>query len=118
MTICNQWAWKPNDAMKSLKQCLHVLITCAGGDGNLLLNVGPMPTGAIEPRQVDRLKQMGQWLEKYGESIYGTRGGPYKPGKGIVSTRKGDTVYVHVLQWCDESIVLPRCRRRCFPRHC
>ena len=32
---------------------------------------------------------------------------PFKPGKGIVSTRKGDTVYVHVLQWHGDSIVLP-----------
>ncbi len=107
ITICNQWAWKPNDGMKSLKQCLHTLITCAGGNGNLLFNVGPMPTGEIEPRQVERLKQMGQWLEKYGESIYSTRGGPIKPGKGIVSTHKGDTVYLHVLQWPGDSIVLP-----------
>ncbi|MEI8375129.1 MAG: alpha-L-fucosidase [Planctomycetota bacterium] len=107
ITICNQWAWKPNDGMKSLKQCLHTLITCAGGNGNLLFNVGPMPTGEIEPRQVERLKQMGQWLEKYGQSIYSTRGGPIKPSKGIVSTHKGDTVYIHVLQWPGDSIVLP-----------
>jgi alpha-L-fucosidase len=107
MTICNQWAWRPNDDMKSLKKCLQVLITCAGGDGNLLFNVGPMPSGEIEARQVERLKQMGQWLTRYGQTIYGTRGGPYKPGKGIVSTRRGDTVYVHVLQRRGDSIVLP-----------
>jgi alpha-L-fucosidase len=107
MTICNQWAWKPGDEMKSLKQCLHVLITCAGGDGNLLFNVGPMPTGEIEPRQVVRLKQMGQWMEKYGQTIYGTRGGPYKPSRGIVSTRHGDRIYVHVLRWNGDSIELP-----------
>ena len=59
MTICHQWAWKPDDAMKSLKQCLQTLVRCAGGDGNLLFNVGPMPTGEIEPRQVERLKEMG-----------------------------------------------------------
>jgi len=108
MTICNQWAWKPDDDMKSLKQCLDVLVTCAGGDGNLLFNVGPMPSGEIEPRQVDRLKQMGQWLKKYGQSIYGTRGGPYKPSRGIASTREGDTVYIHVLQWRGDSVSLPQ----------
>lgn len=43
ITICRQWAWKPNDEMKSLKECLQTLVACAGGDGNLLLNVGPMP---------------------------------------------------------------------------
>ncbi len=64
ITICNQWAWKPNDQMKTLPQCLETLILCAGGDGNLLFNVGPMPDGRIEPRQVERLAEMGEWLEE------------------------------------------------------
>ena len=59
MTICQQWAWKPNDDVKSLKECLQALINTVGGDGNLLFNVGPMPDGRIEPRQVERLKEMG-----------------------------------------------------------
>ncbi len=107
ITICRQWAWKPNDRMKSLKQCLHTLIKCAGGDGNLLLNVGPMPTGEIEPRQVVRLKEIGAWLEKYGESIYGTRGGPFRPGAWGAATCKGNTIYVHILDWTSEAIALP-----------
>jgi alpha-L-fucosidase len=107
MTICTQWAWKPNDTMKSLKQCLDTLIRCAGGDGNLLFNVGPMPTGEIEPRQVARLKEMGDWLRKYGASIYGTRGGPFRPGAWGASTSKGNTLYVHILKWDGEKIALP-----------
>jgi len=107
MTICNQWAWKPGDTMKSLRQCLQTLVLCAGGDGNLLFNVGPMPTGEIEPRQVERLREMGVWLAKCGESIYGTRGGPFKPNKQIASTRKGNTIYVHVLKWEGDAVVLP-----------
>jgi alpha-L-fucosidase len=79
MTIARQWAWKPNDEVKSLEQCLHGLIRSAGGDGNLLFNVGPKPDGTIEPLQAQRLKEMGQWLEEYGYTIYGTRGGPFKP---------------------------------------
>jgi alpha-L-fucosidase len=78
MTICQQWAWKPNDRMKSLKECIHTLVRVTGGDGNLLFNVGPMPDGRIEPRQVDRLKEMGDWLRQYGESIYGTAASPIK----------------------------------------
>jgi alpha-L-fucosidase len=107
ITICNQWAWKPDDEMKSLQQCLETLIRCAGGDGNLLFNVGPMPDGRIEPRQVDRLKEMGAWLKEYGETIYGTRGGPWKPTKSIASTRKGSTVYVHLLGWNGKLVTLP-----------
>ena len=59
ITIGRQWAWKPNDDMKSLKQCLQTLITCAAGDGNLLFNVGPTPDGVIEARQIERLREMG-----------------------------------------------------------
>ena len=99
MTIANQWAWKPNDEVKSLEQCLHSLIRTAGGDGNLLFNVGPMADGTIEPFQVERLKEMGQWLEKYGQSIYGTRGGPFKPTDWGVSTRRGNTLFLHILKW-------------------
>jgi alpha-L-fucosidase len=98
MTICQQWSWKPDDTMKSLQECLQTLVLCAGGDGNLLFNVGPRPDGTIEPRQVERLKEMGAWLQNNGESIYGTRGGPWKPTKAAASTRKGNTVYLHLLR--------------------
>ena len=107
ITICRQWAWKPNDEMKSLKECLQTLVLCTGGDGNLLFNVGPMPDGRIEPRQVERLKEMGAWLAKNGESIYGTRGGPWKPTRAVASTRKGSTVFLHVFRWEGETVMLP-----------
>jgi alpha-L-fucosidase len=101
MTICQQWAWKPDDRMKSLEECLHTLVRCAGGDGNLLFNVGPMPDGRIEPRQVERLREMGAWLERHGASVYGTRGGPWKPTRSLASTRRDNSVYLHVLRWPD-----------------
>ena len=107
MTICHQWAWKPGDKMKILPECLQVLIRTAGGDGNLLFNVGPMPTGEIEARQVERLKEMGAWLAKYGDTIYATRGGPFKPSKDVVATRKGNTVYLHILAWPEDTVKLP-----------
>ena len=107
MTICRQWAWKPNDQMKSTKECIQTLVRTAGGDGNFLFNVGPMPNGRIEPRQAERLREMGEWLEKYGESIYGTRGGPLKPGSAGASTCRGNKVYVHILHWPDDGVLLP-----------
>ena len=99
MTMCNQWAWKPDDTMKTLDKCIDVLVRTAGGDGNLLFNVGPMPDGRIEPRQVDRLAEMGAWLGQFGETIYGTRGGPYMPSAWGASTCKNSRVYLHVLDW-------------------
>lgn len=109
MTIGNQWAWKPNDEVKSLEQCLQSLIRSAGGDGNLLLNVGPKSDGTIEPAQAERLVEMGKWLEKYGYTIYGTRGGPFKPTDWGVSTRKGNKIFLHILQWTGNNpeIIIP-----------
>ena len=108
MTICRQWAWKPDDKMKSLAQCLQTLIRVGGGDGNLLFNVGPMPDGRIEPRQAARLREMGVWLSKYGRSLYATRGGPFKPGKWGASTSQGNSLFVHVFRWNgQETLPLP-----------
>ncbi len=110
MTISrrNQWSWGgPQDGVKTRAECLNMLIRCAGGDGNLLLNVGPMPTGEFAPEQVERMKEMGTWLAKYGESIYGTRGGPFRPSRWGVSTYKGHTVYLHIQRWPGEMLPLP-----------
>lgn len=98
ITICQQWAWKPDDKMKTKEECLITLIKTAGGDGNLLFNVGPMPDGRIEERQAERLLEMGDWLEKYGESIYETDGGPVPPQKWGVTTMKDNKVYLHILK--------------------
>jgi len=106
MTIGTQWAWKPDDIIKSTEQCLHSLIRSAGGDGNFLLNVGPGPDGQIEPLQVERLKKIGAWLDDYGFTIYGTRGGPFKPADWGVSTRKGNKIYLHLLNWSGDSPAL------------
>ena len=104
----NQWAWGGEaDGVKPLAACLNMLIRCAGGDGNVLLNVGPTPTGEIAPAQAQRLREIGAWLEKYGESIYGTRGGPFKPGEYGASTRKGRTVYLHLCDWAEGRVKLP-----------
>jgi len=107
MTLGTQWSWKPDDRIKSADEVICILAGCAGGDGNLLLNVGPMPDGRIEPRQADVLRDVGVWLGKYGESIYGTRGGPFKPGRYGVSTRRGNLIYLHVLEWPGPSLTLP-----------
>jgi alpha-L-fucosidase len=107
MTVGTQWAWKPGDEIKSPRKLLHALIGCAGGDGNLLLDVGPTAQGTIEPRVADTLAQVGDWLRLYGESIYATRGGPYKPTSYLASTRRGRFVYLHITHWRDERLVLP-----------
>ena len=104
----DQWSWGgQDDGVKSFEAVMAMLIGCTGGDGNVLLNVGPMPTGKIAAGTGESGEAMGAWLAKYGESIYGTRGGPFKPGSYGVSTRKGNTVYVHIRKWVEDPIKLP-----------
>jgi hypothetical protein len=73
----------------------------------MLLNVGPRPDGEIDPEQASRLRDIGAWLEKNGGSIYGTRGGPWEPTALIASTRKGNTIFIHVMRSEDGRVELP-----------
>ena len=127
ITLGTQWSWKPNDKLKSFTEAIKMLVVCAVGDGNLALNTNPMPDGRIEPRQVESFKRIGKWMKKYGESIYGTRGGPFiapemntrkfgsarnqfnLPGGRWWggSTHKANVVYLHILRWPGDTIVLP-----------
>jgi len=111
-TLAGAWGYQKIAKVKPFKQCIQLLAKTAGRDGNLLLNVGPRPDGQIDPDQVGRLQEIGQWLEKYGESIYGTRGGPFLPVDWGVSTHKENIIYLHVLQWPKDKLVLPSIRAK------
>jgi alpha-L-fucosidase len=108
-TINTSWGFNLTDAAyKSTRELVHYLVRAAGHDSNFLLNVGPMPDGRIQPEFQTRLREIGRWLDLNGESIYGTRGGPIAPRGWGATTRKGSTVYVHVLDWADEALLIPR----------
>lgn len=91
------WGYQPTAKVKPLATLIALLAGAAGRDGNMLLNVGPRPDGSLDPAQVSRLHEIGKWMQVNGESIYGTRGGPWLPGDYGVSTHRGKSVYVHVL---------------------
>ena len=107
MTLGTQWSWKPADTIKTPREVMGILARTVGGDGNLLLDVGPMPDGRIEPRQADVLRTVGAWIKHHHASIYATRGGPFKPAAYGASTRGGRTIYVHVLNWPEGPLRLP-----------
>jgi alpha-L-fucosidase len=107
-TINTAWGYNASDHnFKSTRDLVQYLVRAAGNNANFLLNIGPRPDGTIQPEFVERLQQMGQWLNQYGESIYETRGGPIAPHPWGVSTQKGNKVYVHVLDWPDPVLLLP-----------
>lgn len=108
LTMNNSWGFNVTDrSFKSATQLIHYLVRAAGFGANLLLNVGPRPDGTIQPEAADRLREMGRWMDQFGSSIQGTRAGPIPPRDWGVTTQRGDTVYVHVLNWSDRQLSLP-----------
>jgi alpha-L-fucosidase len=107
-TINGAWGFNLGDhRWKSAKELLAIAVRAAGLNANTLLNVGPMPNGKIQPEAVERLRALGAWLKTYGDSIYGTRAGPVPPRPWGATTRKGQTVYLHILDWTDPVLAVP-----------
>ena len=73
------WEYRPNSDVFSFEEVVVFLSICAVGNMNLLLNVAPDIEGVIPQNQQDVLLKMGDWLDKVGEGIYSTRGGPWQP---------------------------------------
>jgi alpha-L-fucosidase len=108
-TMNDSWGFNLADSKyKSTKDLVRLLVKAAGYDANLLLNVGPMPNGRIQPEFGTRLREVGEWLRENGDAIYGTRGGPVPPRDWGVTTWKGNRVFVHVLEWPDRVLALPK----------
>ncbi|HVW61033.1 MAG TPA: alpha-L-fucosidase [Puia sp.] len=112
-TMNNSWGFNLKDnAYKTSKALIHYLVKAAGNNANFLLNVGPMPNGRIQPEFIDTLKKVGDWLARYGETIYGTQGGPVGPRTWGVTVEKEGKTYVHVLNAEDKAILLSGLQRK------
>jgi alpha-L-fucosidase len=108
LTINQSWGFNITDRkFKTTRELIGYLVRAAGNDANLLLNVGPSPDGTIQPQAVERLRAVGEWLRSHGSSVYKTRGGPIPPRPWGVTTHRGDTVFVHVLDWQDRLLSIP-----------
>lgn len=110
-TMNGMWGYKVKDTdYKSVEELIHLLVRCSGMGANLLLNIGPRPDGRLPEQSLERLQGIGEWLAGYGETIYGTEGGEIRPQPWGATTRKGNSLYVHVLQpdsIADGVLVLP-----------
>ena len=107
-TMNGMWGYKITDKnYKSAQTLVRYLAGAAGRGANLLLNIGPQPDGALPAAALERLDSMGRWLRANGETIYGTQAGPVSPRSWGVTTRRGDKIYVHILDWPDEELFVP-----------
>ena len=100
MTMNNTWGFKKQDTdWKSTEDLLRKLLDICHKGGNFLLNVGPTAEGVIPLASVERLAAIGAWLQKNGESVYGTSASPMPFLSWGRCTRKGQTLFLHVFDW-------------------
>ena len=111
-TMNGMWGYKITDQnYKSTNDLIRYLVNAAGKNANLLMNIGPQPNGELPAVAVQRLKEMGEWMNVYGETIYGTRGGAVAPHDWGVTTQKGNKLFVHILNLKDKGLFLPLSRK-------
>ncbi|TWT80419.1 Alpha-L-fucosidase [Planctomycetes bacterium CA13] len=102
------WFWKGKDTSQSLKWAIDNLVDTVSRGGNLLMNMGPTPEGLLPPVSVRKLQPLGNWLRKYGESIYATERGPHYLLDWGACSRRGNTLYYFVRDWPnDGKLVIP-----------
>lgn len=107
-TMNGMWGYKLVDQdYKSSDTLIQYLVSTAGKGANLLLNVGPQPNGEIPAVALQRLKEIGEWTKKYGESIYGTTAGDIPAQPWGVTTRKGNRLFIHIFNLEGNELELP-----------
>ncbi len=107
-TMNGMWGYKITDQnYKSANILIDYLVRAAGKGANLLLNIGPQPDGRLPQVALERLKEIGQWMNTYGNTIRGTSAGDIPVQTWGATTRRGDTLYVHVLKAENKALLLP-----------
>ena len=111
ITLTYDWGWTDHPVFKSPATILAMLAEIVAKGGSLLLGVGPTPEGLIEDGAVERLQQIGRWLNRNGDAIYGTVTTPiYRNAEGNVwfTATKGNTQAVNaIIVRSDEGTLLP-----------
>jgi alpha-L-fucosidase len=86
-------------AIMTRDELVRFLANCLTRNMTLLINVGPDRHGVIPGLEQQRLRELGAWIARMSESVYGTRGGPWQPtDKKFGYCFKGSIVYAHILK--------------------
>ena len=113
ITMNDHWGYNSHDqAWKSPKDLVQMLVDVASKGGNLLLNIGPTAEGLFPQPSIDRLQALGAWMKVNGESIYGTQASPFATLTWGRCTQKplaqGTRLYLHVFNWPEDGrLVVP-----------
>ncbi len=104
MTMNDTWGYKSYDGnWKSTETLVRNLVDAASKGGNYLLNVGPTALGEFPEPSVERLREIGRWMDTNGDSIYGTTASPFSNlswGRCTKKVTDGSvTLYLHVFDW-------------------
>ncbi len=96
MKLNEHWGYHADDhEFKSAKAVVRLLVRAAASGGNLLLNVGPRADGSVPKPYYTILEQVGDWLQKNGESVYDTDWSPFRWHVTSFTTVKGNRIYIH-----------------------
>ncbi|HEU5122458.1 MAG TPA: alpha-L-fucosidase [Verrucomicrobiae bacterium] len=99
-TTNESYGWnKFDDSHKPPAHFIQLLAKAVARGGNMLMNIGPMGDGRMDPKDVAILKSIGDWWKVNGESIRGCDRTPLPVQTWGESTRQGDTLYLHVFDW-------------------
>ena len=97
-------SWQERGEVKDkVAEKLRSLIAVVSGGGNYLLNIGPAADGSVVPFEKDVLLEMGKWLKKHGNAIYGTEASPFpqKYAWGDI-TMKENILYLFMTGECPD----------------
>ena len=98
-TMNRSWGYRVTDTTyKSVDFLIKYLVQTAAKGANLLLNIGPRPDGTLPDESLERLKAIGEWMDVYGETIYGTTAGIVPEQPWGVSTRKEHRNFLHIFK--------------------
>jgi alpha-L-fucosidase len=100
MTLNQSWGYHAADGeWKTPHEILRNLVLCARDDGNYLVSIGPRADGSVQREAVDLLSSIGDWMSRNGSAIYGTERSKVTRHQYVNMTRKGNTLFLHVLAW-------------------